>query len=102
MLMHRASSRVSNKPSRDTPMMESTETLQSRHHHPDLKLFETNGALSRVDAVLLRSNVRKHTLGLNTPGGDEGPSPVDPTLVGETTAAGDPPYVLCDMMQLVM
>lgn len=77
MLMDRAPARVIHEPSRYAPMVEPTQALQSRHRDPDLKLLQANGALRRVDAVLLRRHVGEHARAPRGPGRrGRGPLPI--------------------------
>lgn len=59
MLMDRASPGMIHEPRLDTCAMEATQALEPRHGHADLELFETDGALGVVDAVLLGGCVRE-------------------------------------------
>ncbi len=60
MLVHRTPSRVSFPPRADTALVEPAETLQPRHGHTHFKFLQADGALGRVNAVLLCRSVGEH------------------------------------------
>jgi len=60
MLMHRTATRMVYEPGRDAGAMEATEALEAGHGDADLELLEADGALGRVDAVLLGGEVGEH------------------------------------------
>lgn len=60
MLVHGTLPGMSLEPSHDAPPVEAAQALQPRHVDADLELLEADGALGRVDAVLLRSLVGEH------------------------------------------
>lgn len=60
MLVHGTPARMPLPPRIDTRPVEPTKTLQPGHSNSGLKLLQADGALSRVDAVLLGRRVGEH------------------------------------------
>ena len=59
MLMNRTLARVTLEPAHDAVVVEAAEALQAAHIDGDFELLEADGALGRVDTVLLRGLVRE-------------------------------------------